>query len=291
MKKKVKIGIGVLGLVLVLFVTLSRFSLPRNHGAVDYKLFLSTQEKRPLVVAFGGSEGGMVYADQETQDLRDSILGLGYHFLAMGYFGTPTTPKDLDRISLDAIYDTIKSVSQLPMVDQDRIAVFGGSRGGELVLNLASRFKEIDAVIAIVPTNVSLPSKFGWGETSSWTFKREEIPWISASDESLKLIGKGDFYGGFSQMIENQQFNMESEIAVERINSAILLISASQDEVWPSTLMCNKMMKRLEGNNFQHFYEHVELDGGHAGFTADYGLILEFLKQHFPINGYTGLCQ
>src|SRR5690606_34142571 len=148
MKKKIVIGIGLVVLVLVLFITLSHLALPKNHGKVDYKLFFSVQEKRPMIVAFGGSEGGMVYADKETQNLRDSILTLGYHFLAVGYFGTPNTPKELDRISLDAIYDTIKSVSRQPMVDQGRIAIFGGSRGGELVLNLASRFSEIDAVIA-----------------------------------------------------------------------------------------------------------------------------------------------
>jgi len=283
MKKKIAIGIGLLGLVLVLFITFSHFALPKNHGVVDYKLFLSAQEKRPMFVAFGGSEGGMVYADKVTQNLRDSILTLGYHFLAVGYFGTPNTPKELDRISLNAIYDTIKSVGQHPMVDQDRIAIFGGSRGGELVLNLASRFTDIDAVIAIVPSNVSLPSRLGWGETSSWTFKQEEIPWISASDESVELIDNGDFYGGFSRMIENQKAIIESEIKVERINAPILFISASQDEVWPSTLMCNRMMERLEGNNFQHFYEHIELNGGHAEFTRNPGLILEFLKQHFPI--------
>ncbi|WP_162340829.1 acyl-CoA thioester hydrolase/BAAT C-terminal domain-containing protein [Cyclobacterium salsum] len=283
MKKKIAIGIGLISLVLVLFITLSHFVHPKNHGVVDYKLFLSAQEKRPMVVAFGGSEGGMVYADKETQILRDSILTLGYHFLAVGYFGTPNTPKELDRISLDAIYDTIKSVSQQPMVDQGRIAVFGGSRGGELVLNLASRFNEIDAVIAILPPNVSLPSRWGWGETASWSFKQEEIPWISASEESLDLINNGDFYGGFSRMIENQKAIIESEIKVERINAPILFISASQDEVWPSTLMCNRMVERLEGNNFQHFYEHIELKGGHAEFTRNHGLILAFLKQHFPI--------
>lgn len=283
MKKRIALGIVALGLLLALFITLNHFTLPKNHGVVDYKLFLSTQEKRPMVVAFGGSEGGMVYAEKVTQNLRDSILTLGYHFLAVGYFGTPNTPKELDRISLDAIYDTIKSVSQHPLVDNEKIAIFGGSRGGELVLNLASRFNEIDAVIAIVPANVSLPSSFGSVETSSWTFKQEEIPWISASDESLDLIDKGDFFGGFSRMIENQQPNIESEIKVERINSPILFISASHDEVWPSTLMCNKMMERLEGNNFHHFYEHIELNGGHAEFTRNYGPILGFLKSHFPI--------
>lgn len=267
--------------LVILFIKLSHFTLSKNHGVVDYKLFLSAEEKRPLVVAFGGSEGGMVYAGKETQALRDSILDLGYHFLAVGYFGTQNTPKELDRISLDAIYDTIHNVSQHPMVNQNRIAIFGGSRGGELVLNLASRFNEIDAVIAMVPSNVSLPSRFGWGETSSWTFKQEEVPYISATDESIELIQKGDFFKGFSLMLENQQGLSEAEIKVERINCPVLLISASQDEVWPSTIMCKKMIERLDTNDFQYYYEHIELNGGHTAF--DYGVVKKFLKKHFPI--------
>lgn len=261
--------------------------LPRNHGAVDYELFLAANEKRPMVVAFGGSEGGMVYAGRETRNLRDSILSLGYHFLAVGYFGTPNTPKELDRISLDAIYDTIKNVSQLPLIDQDRIAIFGGSRGGELVLNLASRYKDIAAVIAIVPSNVTLPARFGWNETSSWTFQQEQIPWITASDESIELIDNGNFYDGFSKMIENQQAIEESEILVEKINSPILFISATDDEVWPSRLMCKRMTDRLDRNNFQHFNQHIELKGGHAEFTKNYGVIFDFLKGHLPIKPIT----
>jgi acetyl esterase/lipase len=172
MKKKVLIAFCLLGLLLFLFFRFFDGDLPKNYGAVDYQLFLSGNEKSAMIVGFGGSEGGMIYAGQETQHLRDSILALGYHFLAVAYFGTPQTPKRLDRISLDAIHDTIKSISQHPLIDTHRIAVFGGSRGGELVLNLASRYDDIAAVIAIVPSNVSLPSKFGWGETSSWTFEQ-----------------------------------------------------------------------------------------------------------------------
>ncbi|MBK8504740.1 MAG: hypothetical protein IPL46_22535 [Saprospiraceae bacterium] len=96
------------------------------------------------------------------------------------------------------------------MIDDHRIAIFGGSRGGELVLNLASRYDDIGAVIAIVPSNVSLPSKFGWGETSSWTFEQEEIPYISANAESKELLDKGDFYSGFSMMLQNQEDFIES---------------------------------------------------------------------------------
>jgi hypothetical protein len=42
-------------------------------------------------------------------------------------------------------------------------------------------------------------------------------------------------------------------------------------------------VERLKGQNFEHYYKHIELNGGHTEFTKNYRPILEFLKQHFPI--------
>lgn len=281
MRARILYGLGVLSLLFAF----SCNNLSDKSGVIDYELFLAADEKRPIIVALGGSEGGMVYAAKQTQDLRDSILSRGYHFLALGYFGTPSTPKELDRISLDAIYDTINSVSQQPLIDQNQIAIFGGSRGGELVLNIASRYPDIAAVLAIVPSYVTLPARFGWNESSSWTFKGKEVPWVVASDEARALMDDGDFYGGFSKIIENPQSKTvtEAAIEVEKINAPILFVSSSEDEVWPSTLMVNRMIERLEKNNFQHLYQHVELEGSHAAFTKNYEVILSFLNKHLPV--------
>jgi len=68
------------------------------------------------------------------------------------------TPNTLDRISLNAIHDAIIEVSKNTKIDAGKIALIGGSKGGELVLNLASYFDDIDAVIAISPSHVSFPA-------------------------------------------------------------------------------------------------------------------------------------
>ena len=136
--------------------------MPRNHGHVDLKLFLAETEDQPLIVAFGGSEGGNVFASDQLKQERDKYLERGYAILAVGYFGTKTTPPSMDRISLNAIHDSITNIlSQHPEINKNKIALYGGSRGGELVLNLASRYQDYDAVIAIVPPNVTLPTRFG----------------------------------------------------------------------------------------------------------------------------------
>ena len=40
-------------------------------------------------------------------------------------------------------------------IDESKIALIGGSKGGELILNLASRFNQYKAVIAMSTSNVS----------------------------------------------------------------------------------------------------------------------------------------
>jgi uncharacterized protein len=254
--------------------------LPKNHGGVDLQLFLGESENQPLIVGFGGSEGGNVMASEALKSTREQFLKRGYAFLAVGYFGTANTPKELDRISLDAIYDSIIRVSNHPRINKDKIILYGGSRGGELVLNLASRYEDFDAVIAISPANVSLPSKFGWRAKSSWTFRNEEVPFIKASEESIKLIREGDFYHGFSEMLKDEQAVNAAAIKVEIINCPILIVSAKEDEVWPSTFMANKMVARLRSNRFAHPYEHIEFEGGHAELTKHSDVIFEFLKEY-----------
>lgn len=219
-------------------------------------------------------------ASEPLKGTRDQFLQRGYAFLAVGYFGTENTPKTLDRISLDAIYDSIVSASNHPKIDWNKIILYGGSRGGELILNLARRYKEIDAVIAMAPANVSLPSKFGWGESSSWTFHDEEIPYIKASEESIRIIRGGDFYNGFSEMLKDEQSVKAAEINVEKISCPILILSAKEDEVWPSAFMSNKIIERLRSNYFSHPYEHISLEGGHAAPAKHLDEVFEFLQKH-----------
>jgi uncharacterized protein len=255
-------------------------SLPRNHGVVNVKLFLGKSQNQPLVVGFGGSEGGNVMASDALKETRDLFLQHGYAFLAIGYFGLENTPDALDRISLDAIYDSIISASNHPAIDKDKIILYGGSRGAELILNLASRYKDIDAVVTLVPPNVTLPTKFGWGEKSSWTFHNEDVPYITGSAESIQLISQGDFYKGFSEMLKDEQAVSVAEIAVEKINGPILILSAKGDEVWPSELMGNRIVERLKRNNFGHHYTHISVAGGHAASAKHSDVVFEFLENY-----------
>ena len=250
---------------------------PKNYGKVDAKLFLSDSVRQPLVVAFGGSEGGNIYAHDETKEVRELFLKNGFAFLSVGYFKSVNTPPEIDRIAISAIYDTIRTIANHPKIDKDRIALLGSSRGGELVLNIGSHYSDFSAIVAIAAPSFNLPSRFGWNSTSSWSFNDEEIPYARVSNNSLKKLRDGDFYGGISEMLKENGTRAEGNIQTEKIDCPILFISAKRDEVWPSTLMAEQMIERLKKNNFQYFYQHIPVDGNHAEPAKHFDLIIDFL--------------
>ena len=84
----------------------------------------------------------------------------------------------------------------------------------------------------------------------------------------------------FEEALQNEAFVEAARLHVESIQGPILLVSFLQDEVWPSTLMGNQLMKRLKDNHFPFQYEHVAFDTSHCNWSIEpcWRKILTFLK-------------
>lgn len=237
-----------------------------------------------MIVGFGGSEGGNAWDSDFWKPTRDQFLDNGYAFLALGYFGAPDIPENLDRISLDAIHEAIMTIAQNPKINTDRIAIMGGSKGGELVLNLASYFDNIDAVIAMSASHVSFAGLTSMSNTSSWTLNDEEVPFAPTPYSAIPALISGDHLKAYDLILSDKEAEIEAQIPVERINGAVLLLSGKNDEAWPSTAMSDKVIDRLKKNRFEYYYEHIALDGGHTSPTEHFDLIFDFLAKNFPSN-------
>ena len=256
--------------------------LSKKQGVLDTKLYLGDGDNQPLFVAFGGGGGGNDWTRTYLKGKRDSLLQKGYAVLAIGYFNVNDTPKNLDRISLDAIADTILHIAQNPKINANKIALMGGSRGGELVLNLASRYDHFNAVIALSTSHVSFPAITWSANTSSWTYKDEEVAYVPAPFKTISPAIKGDLYTAHSMMLEDKDAVKKAEIAVEKINGPILIVSGKNDDQWPATAMSNSLIERLENNSFTHYKEHIVLDGGHIAPLNQFNLVYDFLEKHMP---------
>ena len=256
--------------------------ISKQQGIVETLLYLGKGNKQPLIVAFGGSEGGIDWHRNHMKSKRDSLIQKGYAILAIGYFNADGTPSNLDRISLDAISDTIMNIAKNSKIDASKIALIGGSKGGELVLNLASKFNQYKAVIAMSASNVSFPALTWASNTSSWTYKNKEIPYVPATLKTISPSLKGDLFTAFSIMLEDEKAVKKAEIEVEKINGSILILSGKNDDQWPATLMSNKIIERLNSNHFKHYNKHIALNGGHIAPLEHFNLVYDFLEKHFP---------
>ncbi|CAL2082452.1 acyl-coenzyme A thioesterase 1/2/4 [Tenacibaculum sp. 190524A05c] len=284
MRKKIKILVIVFVSLLV-FALLFLFThvpkLSDKHGIVEAKLYLGNSENQPLFVGFGGGGGGNDWTRTYLKQKRDSLNNRGFAVLAIGYFNANGTPKNLDRISLDAIKDTILSIANHPKIDNSKIILFGGSRGGELVLNLASRYQEFNGVIAASTSHVSFPAITIYANTSSWTYKGQEVPYVPAPLKTISPAIKGDLYTAHSMMLEDKEAVKNAEIEVENIKGPVLIISGKKDDQWPASQMSEQIMKRLRKHNFKHYYHHVQLNGGHVAPLKNFNVVYEFLDNHF----------
>ncbi len=65
-------------------------------------------------------------------------------------------------------------------------------------------------------------------------------------------------------------------IPVERIEAPILLLSGDFDELWPSTLGGEQVIKRLRANDFPYKAEHIAYPG--AGHMPGSGMLVTSLS-------------
>lgn len=263
-------------------------TLPINHGKVSAELFVGDGNHQPLIVGLGGSEGGNAWASEQWKSQRDKYLAQGYSFLAVGYFGMEGTPEKLDRIALEGIHDAIAKAAENVKVDGRCIAVIGGSKGGELALSLGSHYKDIKAVVGIVPAHAVFAGLTDALTTSSFTYQGKQLPFVPVPWSTTPALLSGDLRTAFEIMLEDEQGVQNAAIRVEDINGPVFLISGTKDEFWPSTEMSGLIVERLKERGFPHYYEHLAIDGGHMEPLNHFDKIDQFLARQFKTGQANG---
>jgi pimeloyl-ACP methyl ester carboxylesterase len=237
----------------------SIYRRPVNEGVSSLKVSEGTRvgtlvrpegiaEKRPAILAFGGSEGGTWAGEFMAYYLAQ----LGYVAFGVGYFGAPGLPSSLEKVPLEILADDLDFLASQPDVDPDRIAVLGASRGGELALILGATFPEkVSAVVAQVP------SGYVWGATtgnaaSAWTLGGNELPYVPSSGALAETVKKD----GKTYWVSTPVFLADIEAAspaaleaartpVENTKGPILLIAGADDQLWPSCALAQVAWDKL----------------------------------------------
>jgi dienelactone hydrolase len=237
--------------------------LPVDADGVVARLYARRGADRlPAVVVLPGSEGGIPTGTAEQ------LASHGYVALALAYFGEPGLPEALELVPLEYVDRAIDWLAAHARVDPARIALWGGSKGGELVLLMASRRRDLRAVVAAVPSSVVFQSiGRGFRRTSSWGVGGDGLPFVpyAASAryrESRRLV---DLY---EDSLRDEGAVEAARIPIERATCPLLLLSGSDDRIWPSRSMCEAIERRLREAGSPHRVVHLAYDDAGHGVLA-----------------------
>lgn len=212
-----------------------------------------SDHKVPVVVAFGGSDGGMNFGDANGK----MIAPHGIAVLGLAYFKSDGLPATLDRVPIEYFIEAVDYLQTLPQIDASRIGVVSGSRGSEAALLLASYDNRIKSVVVTTPSGVS-----NGGITTSnsaWTFRGKDVPFLRLSlPENTPQIRR------FEAALTDVEAVKQATIPIENINGPIFLVSAKNDQIWPSYQMSLAMESYLMEHNFNHSVTHSSYPTGHS---------------------------
>lgn len=248
-----------------------------------------SDQPRKAVIILGGSEGGKHWSSNTAY--VQQLLDDGYCVLILAYFHAPGLPDDLREIPLEYFEKTFEWLATQEQVITDEYAVFGHSRGGELALLLASRYPQIKTTIALAPSSVLFPSSpHGFfdllsGQHSAWSYQGEPLPFVPWPISfqyipSLVTLRQREM---FEQALRNDGEVKSAVIPIEQAHGPVLCMSSSHDEIWPSPLMCDQIIHRLEDSGFSFYYEQISHDYSHGwcGLKDCWGKVVNFLDEYF----------
>jgi dienelactone hydrolase len=242
----------------------------------------------PGVIILGGSEGGLF------EPRARAFAANGFAALTLAYFGYPNLPDELVEIPLEYFDRAIAWMKVQPMVRSGGVGLVGGSKGGELALLVASRNSDVRAVVAMTPAAHAWEGhtmRFfspDYTPVSSWSLGGKPLPYISfkvsAADKEKEMKGElasfvSYFRDGLAQA--DPATAAKAAIPVEKIGGPVLLISGTDDRIWPAGEFCTAIQARLKKAGFPHEVRHLSIEnGGHGScspdlITANRGLLID----------------
>ncbi|MFH1681481.1 MAG: acyl-CoA thioester hydrolase/BAAT C-terminal domain-containing protein [Candidatus Eisenbacteria bacterium] len=256
-----------------------------NDGRLRGALFLPEGDgPHPAVLVLSGSGGGYL------ADISGMLAGRGFAALALAYFAAPDLPDQLAEIPLEYFEEGLEWLAAVPEVDGQRIGVMGRSRGGELALILGSISPRIRAVVSVVPSHVM------WGgccddesfAKAAWTRKGEPLPSMPETETYRRAQRHWEPARGHLAstwlILANEAAEAQATIPVERIHGPVLLISGGDDQLWPTAYMADRVMERLDANDFPYPHVHLCYDSaGHAVGGGPYWPTARLVRVTHPV--------
>lgn len=198
--------------------------------------------RAPAILLIGGSEGGIGATVQRTAlDLQKH----GYAVLALSYWGAPGQSPRMENLPLESFDTALEWLKTQREVDPTRLAMMGGSKGGEATELVATRRTDLKAVVAYVPSSVVWQ---GIDQAEVWRMASMGSTW-SAGGQSVPYLPYRSGFGGerralFENSLTALPEHPDAVIPVEKARAPQLLVCGEKDTMWPSCPMSDAIRDR-----------------------------------------------
>lgn len=245
------------------------------------------------ILVLNGSGGGI------NEPRAALYASHGYAALALAYFKAPGLSDTISNTPLELFEHALSWMHQHLQPRHGFIAVSGQSRGGELALLLGSMFwQQISAVIAYVPGAVVHSAQNACdpalGPDSrngpAWIYRGQALPhlWQDNRTASWDAWDHGTeprrHANALLTALQDEAAVDRARIAVEHINGPVLLLTASDDGSWPSSLYGRMVSERLAAHRHPHAVEHLDYPGAGHSILFPYLPTTQSVYRH-PVSG------
>lgn len=211
----------------------------------------------PAVACFGGSEGGF-----ESQVGHATLLASrGFAALAAGWIPENAT---IASIPLERFTAAVRHLAGRSDVDADRVVGMAVSRGSEglLAAVCSASGPTVRGLVLVSPSSVTWQAIGSDGEvpdTPSWTLRGDPVPWVPMPSGALmpQLIRNAWRIGrdtaahrptllrlrpAYQAGLDATPSPAGAAIAADRAACPLLLLTGTDDEVWPSGPMADALL-------------------------------------------------
>jgi dienelactone hydrolase len=178
----------------------------------------------PAVLFIGGSIPG------HNPALAQHLASSGFPALAIGYYGEPGLPANLQNIPLEYFATALRWLASQPGVDPSRIRVVGISRGGEAALELGIAFPTL--VHGVVTCSGADRNQGGLPNGYAWTLGGKPLP-----------LGP---------------------IAVEQVSGPVIAFAGGKDEAWSAVEYARSIAARGRSHGRLDIVARIYPSAGHG---------------------------
>ncbi len=258
----------------------------RDDGLTATLFTPATPGPHPVVMVLNGSGGGV------NEPRAALYASRGYAALAVGYFKCEGRSDFISDTPLEYFETALQWIHRELQPQDGFVALSGQSRGGELVLLLGSLFPDlVKAVIGYVPgavvhcaQNACDPATGRDGP--AWIFRGKPLvnvwdhnrtaswdPWDNGPEPRRHTAA-------ILTALQDPEAIERARIRVERIDGPVLLLSATDDGSWPSSLYGKMVKDHLAACEHPFPVEHHDWEGGGHAILFPYVPTTQLVYAH-----------